>query len=248
MITDELLFRFISGLTEAKENQVIEQWLKSDSAHQIRFDTLVKFWSDDWSGDLSGEIESRWSELEIRLNHSIPAKQPESRKIRTSVMAAAAVILILLGTGMILLFQGQSTTIRNRELATKTFFLPDGTEVNLGPGSKLSYPRNMAEGPRIVSLTGEAYFEVVADPMRTFTVKTGLASIDVAGTKFVVNAPRRSDEVEVSVRAGKVLFYNSSVMTRNAFRMGLDAGEKGIYSPTRNQMDKVRDPSYQSVP
>ncbi|MFH0760088.1 MAG: FecR family protein [Bacteroidota bacterium] len=248
MITDELLFRFISGLTEAKENQAIGQWLNSDSAHQVRLDTLKKFWSDDLSEDLSNEIESRWLELETRLNHSIPAKQTESPAIRTYLLAAAAAVLILLGTGMILLFQGQSTTIRNRELATKTFFLPDGTEVNLGPGSKLSYPKDMAEGQRIVSLTGEAYFEVVADPMRTFTVKAGLASIDVTGTKFVVNAPRKTDEVEVSVRAGKVLFYNSSVMTKNAFRMGLGAGEKGIYSPTRNQMDKVRDPSYQSVP
>lgn len=248
MITDELLFRFISGHTAEKENQAIEQWLKSDSAHQDRLEALQNIWTDNFSGDSSEGIESRWKELEIRLNHSLPANPPESRKIRTRILAAAAVILILLGTGLLLRFQGQSTTIRNRELATKTFFLPDGTEVNLGPGSRLTYPRNMSEGPRIVSLTGEAYFEVVPDPVRTFTVKTGLASIDVTGTKFAVNAPRRSDEVEVSVRAGKVLFYNSSVMTKNAFRMGLGAGEKGIYSPTRNQMDKVRDPSYQSVP
>jgi ferric-dicitrate binding protein FerR (iron transport regulator) len=248
MITDELLFRFISGLTGAKENQAIGQWLKSDSAHRVRFETLKEIWSNDYSGDSSGEIESQWSELEIRMNQSIPAKQPKSPTTRTFAISAAAVILILLGTVSILLFQGQSTIIRNHESFTKTYFLPDGTEVNLGPGSKLSYPKNMAEGPRIVTLTGEAYFDVVADPLRTFTVKAGLASIDVTGTKFAVNAPRKTDEVEVAVRAGKVLFYNSHVMTRNAFRMGLGAGEKGIYSPARNQMDKVRDPSYLSVP
>jgi ferric-dicitrate binding protein FerR (iron transport regulator) len=168
--------------------------------------------------------------------------------IRTNILAAAAVVLILIGTGMILLFHGQSNTIRNRELATKTYFLPDGTEVNLGPGSKLTYNKDMAEGQRIVSLTGEAYFDVVPDPQHPFTVRAGEASIDVTGTKFVVNASRKTNEVEVSVRAGKVLFYNSNVMTKNAFRMGLGAGEKGIYSPARNQMDKVRDPNYQSVP
>jgi len=66
--------------------------------------------------------------------------------------------------------------------------LPDGTKVWLDAASSLTYPTAFTGGDRTVELTGEAYFEVVHDKKRRFTVKAGGQTIQDIGTHFNVNA------------------------------------------------------------
>ncbi len=248
MITDEVLFRYLSGDLSERENRTVDHWLAADPVHQARLDSLRKFWEVEVPAPGSEAEEAEWLTVESRMKEAVPSIRREPKKISLRYAAIAASLLILLGTGMFMLLHQPTRTIRNHTLATQTHYLPDGSEVNLGPDSRLTFKKNMAPDQRTVTLTGEAYFDVTADPGHPFIVKTGLASIEVTGTRFVVNASRKTDEVEVSVKAGKVLFYNSDIMTKNAFRMGLGPGEKGIYSPGRNRMDKTLDPGFYSVP
>ena len=66
--------------------------------------------------------------------------------------------------------------------------LPDGTKVWLNAASSLTYPTAFTGSDRTVELTGEAYFEVVHDKKRSFTVKAGGQTIQDIGTHFNVNA------------------------------------------------------------
>lgn len=66
--------------------------------------------------------------------------------------------------------------------------LPDGTKVWLDAASSLTYPTSFTGGDRTVELIGEAYFEVVHDKKRRFTVKAGGQTIQDIGTHFNVNA------------------------------------------------------------
>lgn len=66
--------------------------------------------------------------------------------------------------------------------------LPDGTKVWLDAASSLTYPTAFTGNDRTVELTGEAYFEVVHDKTRSFTVKAGGQTIRDIGTHFNVNA------------------------------------------------------------
>ncbi|MFO7616278.1 MAG: FecR domain-containing protein, partial [Bacteroidales bacterium] len=91
-------------------------------------------------------------------------------------------------------------------------------------------------------------FDVTPDPGRPFLLVAGDTRVEVSGTQFSVNAPKKTGEVEVSVHSGQVLFYNSHIVSKNAFRMGLGPGDMGIYSPTLRRMDKTRDPLYYSAP
>ena len=85
--------------------------------------------------------------------------------------------------------------------------LPDGTEIDLAPGSMLSYK---AKSPRMVKLDGKAYFEVLRNEDVPFEVKAEGAYVKVLGTKFLVDA---SDETkEVYVTEGKVFFARKSDM------------------------------------
>ena len=117
------------------------------------------------------------------------------------VAAAAAVVLC------VFLFRGNERQmielIANN--AVKEFVLPDGTEVTLAPGSKLTYSE---KSPRNTTLEGKAYFEVARDEAVPFEITADGAFVRVLGTKFMVDAG--SSVKEVYVTEGKVLFAKSS--------------------------------------
>lgn len=72
---------------------------------------------------------------------------------------------------------------------TYALTLSDGTRVWLNAGSSLRYPVQFAGGERLVTITGEAYFEVKHDEQQPFLVALPDGSLirDI-GTAFNVNA------------------------------------------------------------
>lgn len=66
--------------------------------------------------------------------------------------------------------------------------LPDGTRVWLNAASSISYPLSFQGKERVVSMTGEVYFEVVHNAKQPFKVQVGDRLIEDIGTSFNVNA------------------------------------------------------------
>lgn len=66
--------------------------------------------------------------------------------------------------------------------------LPDGTRVWLNAASSITYPLSFRGNERLVTMTGEAYFEVVHNAAQPFKVKAGDRVIEDIGTSFNVNA------------------------------------------------------------
>ncbi|MDD4644806.1 MAG: FecR family protein [Bacteroidales bacterium] len=247
MITDELLFRFLNQETSKKENQAINAWLSGDPDHESRLKSLKESYeSIDLNSD-PDDMQNRWNIIATRLNVT-PSVLTRRNTLPLRLARVAAVLLLLICSGVLLFHQMNTHIIRNKELTAKTVLLPDGSHVDLGPGSKLVYSSKFMNGSREIKLTGEAYFDVTVDPEHPFIVVAGYAKIKVTGTKFVVNASPRNEEIEVSVKSGNVLFYNSDTLNKNSFRMGLVAGEKGIFYPALNRMDKTCDPRFFSAP
>jgi transmembrane sensor len=247
MITDELLFRYLNQETSNRDNRRIRNWLANNPDQEERLNHLKEVF-ESTNQDLSlVETANDWNSIESKL-HPKPNTIRINPSISVRLARIAALILVLVGSGLLWLNQTNTHIIRNSDLITKSLSLPDGTHVDLGPGSRLVYSREFLNGIRVVRLSGEAYFDVTSDPSHPFTVIAGMARIKVTGTKFVVNASLRGEEVEVSVKSGNVLFYNSETMNKNSFRMGLVAGEKGIFYPALNRMDKTSDPYFRSTP
>jgi ferric-dicitrate binding protein FerR (iron transport regulator) len=98
---------------------------------------------------------------------------------------------------------------RTGDTATRVFVLPDGSDVRLGPGSKLYYPASSptANGRREVYLEGEAFFDIKRNAARPFYVYTGHVITKVLGTRFRVRAWPSDTRTMVSVRSGKVSVY-----------------------------------------
>jgi ferric-dicitrate binding protein FerR (iron transport regulator) len=114
--------------------------------------------------------------------------------------AAAAVVLC------VFLFRDSNQQIQlMANSAMKEFVLPDGSEVTMAPGSRLTYKE---KSPRKAQLEGKAFFEVARDEAVPFEITSDGAFVRVLGTKFMVDAGAAVKEVYVT--EGKVLFAKSS--------------------------------------
>lgn len=110
---------------------------------------------------------------------------------------------------------GTTATLAYNEVITQTgeevkLALPDQSVVVLNAGSSIRYPLRFAGNERLVSMTGEAYFDVVHNDKWPFRVQVGEKIIEDIGTIFNVNA--YTDEplfkttlVEGSVKIGSTL-------------------------------------------
>jgi ferric-dicitrate binding protein FerR (iron transport regulator) len=84
--------------------------------------------------------------------------------------------------------------------------LPDGSRIWMEGNSSLSYPEVFNGAERIVSFSGEAFFEVAPDQAHPFIINTALISTKVLGTSFNIEA-YGENKAEVVVVTGKVMVH-----------------------------------------
>lgn len=98
--------------------------------------------------------------------------------------------------------QNDDETLRYNTIETPKggqyqILLPDGSKVWLNAASSLKYPSSFIKSDqRMVSLNGEAYFEISTDKARPFIVHSASQEVKVLGTHFNINA--YSDEPETT--------------------------------------------------
>lgn len=92
---------------------------------------------------------------------------------------------------------------------TRNIELPDGSLVLLNANSEIVWKGDWIKlGHRSVTLTGEAFFEVVKTDEMHFEVATPGLTVDVLGTEF--NVRTRGSETNVYLQEGKVLLEVNS--------------------------------------
>lgn len=89
--------------------------------------------------------------------------------------------------------------------------LPDGTQVSLNAASSLTYPVSFPDRDRLVSLEGEAFFDVATSyrsgqpgAKKTFSVQSAGATVQVLGTQFNVNGYQDEPELKTTLIEGSV--------------------------------------------
>ncbi len=82
--------------------------------------------------------------------------------------------------------------------------LPDGTKVSLNSASTLTYPVAFSSEKRMVTLIGEAYFEVAKNKEVPFLVKANDTEVHVTGTKFNITAYQDEEQVTTTLIEGGV--------------------------------------------
>jgi transmembrane sensor len=209
-----------------------ETWIKLDIRRSTQVDQarhvlrhLQQFPPTTDKPALSRDI---WQGIQYELQTGATTPVRSLRSSKWAWMAAASVVLIVLAGSAfwyshkvrpMAVFPTERASAlavntliecRNQSTTPQKVYLVDGSVVTLGPQSTLSYDRFLGLKTREVTLQGDAFFEIAADPNHPFLVRTRDIVTRVLGTSFRINADPGLEEVHVAVRTGKVSVYKQS--------------------------------------
>lgn len=109
----------------------------------------------------------------------------------------------------------------------KDVYLPDSTLVSMSGGSWVRYNAKVfGKTRRDVEMNGKAFYQVMKDESRPFSIQTKLAEVVVLGTSFQIN--QRDTSIHVNVATGKVNFIAGNSNKKE--NIILTAGMSAYYS------------------
>ncbi|HVW72518.1 MAG TPA: FecR domain-containing protein [Rhizomicrobium sp.] len=174
---------------EVEEALALERWLAADTLNRVAYLRLKGAW--------------RRADRLSALRSPAPAVEFAPAWRRPAALAAIAAALMVVIGGVVWWTrqpapeQVYATAIGKMQSVR----LADGTRMELNTDTHLR--TDVTARRRVVTLdSGEAYFDVVHDAARPFTVYAGNRRITDLGTKFSVF--RNGDDVRVTVREGRV--------------------------------------------
>lgn len=189
-----------------KNEKEILKWLNGDLSSQEIEDlkksegskTLEKI------AHYSSNLETPQVDAQQALDHfKARNKSKKETKVRTlnfKIIYRVAAVLVVLLTSAYFLFYNTITSFETQIAQTKTFHLPDDSEVLLNAASKITFNEKKWDKKRDLTLEGEAYFQVKKG--QTFSVNTVDGIVKVLGTHF--NVKQRKNYFEVSCFEGLV--------------------------------------------
>lgn len=220
-----LLTRKLSGEATSTELKELDILLQADPQHHSTIETISDMWHNRTSPDEEFMEATFLAHLErtrdkgmlinvegLEPGQSQAAPSDNSRLFIRWASIAAVVAILLLGASFFLNTKPSETQglmADNKEVSTKNgsrtkMKLPDGTDVWLNAGSKLTYGENFDGKTREVNLTGEAFFDVVHNAEKPFIIHTSKIDVKVLGTQFNVKAYEGDKTTETSLIRGSV--------------------------------------------
>ncbi|NRF40385.1 FecR family protein [Pedobacter foliorum] len=210
-IDKKLLIRYINDRCTPEDMIQVKQFLQDPEWQQA----LEKLLEVDFSAMENEQPDETAVE---EWNQQFRDKYFRKKSVRfwsTQWTGYAAACLVLLGIGGYFLagplgVTRQATTTVNAMIEKTNprgirsrIMLPDSSVVYLGAGSSISFPERFAVKERMLTLTGEAFFEVSKNPERPFVIYTDKIRTTVLGTSFKITA-FKGDPLSVEVATGKV--------------------------------------------
>ncbi|MDD4108855.1 MAG: DUF4974 domain-containing protein [Prolixibacteraceae bacterium] len=216
---------------------------------------MKKLWneyniSEDFreTGSLESLLDKIHHNINLSDNHSnknIPIRKYKSFfTILTRVAAVFSVplmIYFLLTWGKNINKNERVTPVITKNIkvispvGSRTFIeLPDGTQVHLNHGSKLSYPQIFSGESRKVVLEGEAYFTVAHDPDKPFQVETRNLLVTAMGTEFNLMAYTDHHYIEATLAEGKIVMQKKEDGEKHKTIRVMEPGEHLRYLTEQN--------------
>ena len=225
---EELIVRYLNGDFSVIEKQEFEIWLNKNPENRNLFEDFKMLWdhSQNLSPIESINVTEDWKKTKLKFNFKQDEKTHSLvKRINFNFWKVAATIIILLGVGLLskqYLFTAPEMILVESGNFKQNITLPDGSTVFLNNNSSLEYPEKFKRKDRLVSLNGEAFFEVAKNPDKKFKVNIDKqAFIEVLGTSFNIKSEIENGNIDVNVVIGKVAFYtphnenNQTLLVKN---------------------------------
>ena len=210
----EFIHKKLTGSIDAKEDALLEEWLSTSADNKTIAEEVEKAW--DYSKDYLTDYQPKAEEGLLKLKARIAKEQApvivKTLPRRSWLLKLVAAIALLVGIGASINYftnqGGQENWLaqQTNENGIEKHTLSDGSIVWLNQNSRLDYPETFNGNQRVVKLEGEAFFDIAKDETKPFIIQIDEALVKVLGTSFNVRSYEAEEEVEVTVRSGKVQF------------------------------------------
>jgi len=237
----ELLEKYVNGTCTELEAAKVKSWYLS---------------FEDGDDHVSAISQAEERELEQRIyNHilhniglsegkeEVPVTRSRSPFLRALYAVSGVAAAVILVAGSLMLYRNHKTTIIQstettaEQLVTITnntgqiykAVLPDKSAVWLNPLAQLTYPKVFGAKSRMVTISGECFFEVTKNPNCPFIINSRAIITKVWGTSFLVRDNDRSNSAEVSVLTGKVSVSIKKADNNSNSALILEKGDLMLY-------------------
>jgi transmembrane sensor len=239
---EELIKKYLTGSLSESEVDNLVNWIRSDNENLSYFRKCCRSWegSEDISLERSyNHLVSKRMLREAAENTVAGAGSYQVsflfRKYSRRFMKYAAVFMVgILATILLQLYISNNRKMENAvqwvcaETATgqkARLVLPDSSVVWLNAETRISFPSDFAaQRERVVTLEGEAYFQVQDQKSRHFTVRCRDYEVRVKGTEFNVMAYEDFNRTEATLVRGAI------TVIRDNKSVDVSPGERVVYS------------------
>jgi transmembrane sensor len=214
-LNEHVMIRYLQDACTPEERTLFEAWLHASEQNRDLFYETKVLW-------YAARIEHYGSQQQLgnalnRFNvNMLESQRQRKRKIYLQWIRYAA---IFSGTVIVWLFMVLGPAKKSPKASitasvahtdsSKLVILGDGTRVWLNSNSSITYPPQFSNEKRLVTLNGEAYFDVTHDSSHPFIIQTSNISIKVLGTSFNVQAYPGEKQAEAVLVSGSIAVGDS---------------------------------------
>lgn len=219
-IDDQLIINFLNGKLSLEEANELSELLDSSPEKRELFKIYQKIWigSSVTYPDDKFSPHKAWKKIVHAINRPTYSQVYQSQRIirrmyiRFARIAALFLVVFLVGAiASYFIFSNYNGVFGEGHCeisvphgSRSRIVLPDSSVVWLNAGSKLNYNADFDRGNRVVTLSGEAYFDVQYHELSVFLIHTQNADIRVLGTQLNVKSYPNEDIFETTVISGRV--------------------------------------------
>ena len=231
-MTDEILFKYITGQIEPDEELIVLEWMDGSEKRKLELARLRNIWILSGLGNEFDPISLERETARIwDIIRSLNEKEQRRSLFIRLTKYAAVLILFMCISGVVGYYISDSSKHSDNSFSEiivpkgqrSTVILPDGSKVQLNSDTHLKFVK-FSDHQRIVRLDGEAFFDVTHDKARPFIVETLSNQIEVLGTSFNVTSYiddpwmttyLSSGKVKITDQTGNVILNPSEAYTYN---------------------------------
>lgn len=217
-----LIEKYLKGELDASEAAELEQWLDG-MADETAFDALPAEEKQEAQAAGYQRLMERIEEQERPALIRRMFTNVRSLRIAASVAAFIIAVFVFRNGLLNLIAPHRLTAMTSSEGKIRKHILSDGSIIWLKGNSKLVFPVTFGDGDRVVTLEGEALFEVAKDAAHPFKIHCGSLTTLVLGTSFNIRSTGK--ETQVTVLTGKI-----SLSAPQSGRVVLYPNQQAIYS------------------
>ncbi len=204
-----LIDRYFQGKINDNESRELNQWLALSPDHMAQFDDFKERWR---GSEHSLNIDENWKIVitKIQRLEQLEMQLKPKKRINNWRIVAAASILLFIAVSAWWLSQNKEYNVEVASFVFETprgqrskITLPDSSVIWLNADTKLEVI-SLTSNQRLVSLIGQAHFDVNRNKKTPFIVKTRDYNITVLGTIFDVMAYADINRTVTTLYEGKV--------------------------------------------